>query len=45
MVSSSLTNAGLKLKMLNKLIDYIKFKLALRKRMKEVRKTDPFIYK
>jgi hypothetical protein len=31
--------------MIRKLIEYIKIKLALRKRLKEVRKNDPYIYK
>jgi hypothetical protein len=31
--------------MIIKLIEYIKFKLALRKRLKEVKQKDPFIYK
>ena len=31
--------------MIEKFIEYIKFRIALRKRLKEVKQKDPFIYK
>lgn len=31
--------------MIKKIIDYFKFKIALRKRLKQVQKNDPYIYK
>lgn len=31
--------------MIKTILGYIKYKLALRKRLKEVRKNDPYIYK